>query len=268
MSAGRWFVPRGTCVAGEQVMLPAAVAQQARSVLRLRAGDLVTLLDDTGLAYGVELIEVSRERVMGQVMAGEPVTTEPRHRVILHQALVRAAKFEWVVQKGTELGVSAFHLVTTERSTSGLEDVSPQKLARWRTIATEAAEQSNRGRIPAIEPLQTLRAALAGVGPDDIALMAWEGAAGDATAATIPAVLGYTLAQAQRGRDPQANGSLPAVHLFVGPEGGFTAEEAALTQAHGAHVVTLGPRILRAETAAIVAATLTLHALGELGNNT
>jgi 16S rRNA (uracil1498-N3)-methyltransferase len=265
MSAGRWFVPRGTCVVGEMVTLPASVAQQARSVLRLRAGDSVTLLDDTGLAYAVELTEVSRERVVGRVVASEAVTTEPHHHLILHQALMRAAKFEWVVQKGTELGVWAFRLVTAERSTSGLEEVSPQKLARWRSIAAEAAEQSNRGRIPTIEEPQSLRDALAGVAPDAIALLAWEGVAGDGSAPTIPAVLGYTLAQEHRGHDPHVEGPLPAVHLFVGPEGGFTTEEAALAQSLGAQIVTLGPRILRAETAAIAAATLALHALGELG---
>ena len=259
MSAARWFVPRGTLAApGDFITLPPAIAQQARTVLRLRNGDVVTLLDDSGDAWPVTLHEVARERVTGHLGTPYPVATEPTHHVILYQALIKAAKFEVVVQKGTEIGISSFVPLITARSVSGLEEASAQKIGRWRTIATEAAEQSERGHIPTISAPQSLATVLQALTATDSALIAWEEAQhAIAAPLTIHRALAYTEKSQPR--------KVGAIHLFIGPEGGFTAEEIALAQHHGGQIVTLGPRILRAETAAIVAATLTLSALGDIG---
>lgn len=254
MSAGRFFVPPAVVAQPELIILPPDIAAQVRSVLRLRPGDVITLLDGTGSAYTVTLTEIGRASVVGQVTAHKQVATEPHTRIILYQGLLKAAKFEWVVQKGTEIGASAFVPVQCARTVAGLEDVSQSKLARWRAIATEAAEQSERGRVPEVHVPQRLADAFALETSGAVRLLAWEAAkTGDGHATTI--------ARALRTADPSAS-----VHLFIGPEGGFTPEEVAIARQHGVQIVTLGPRILRAETAALVALTLTLNALGEMEN--
>lgn len=258
MSAGRFFVTPDVLADPDRVALPAPIASQARHVLRLRAGDTLTLLDGTGMAYTIVLTEEGRDQVQGRVVARTLVATEPRHQVSLYQGLLKAAKFEWIVQKGTEIGLSAIVPVHCARSVVGADEVSAAKRARWRTIATEAAEQSDRGRVPEVRDPARFAAALASLPPDAVALLAHEGG---------------VVSGASREFNPPARNRNPfglevvhdaTVHLFIGPEGGFTAEEVALAQEHGVRLVTLGPRILRAETAALVAATLVLAALGEL----
>lgn len=275
MSAGRFFVAPAVLADHARVVLPPDVANQVRAVLRLRAGERVTLLDGMGMAYSVEVVEVSRDRVVGHVIAQAMVATEPHVQVSLYQGLLKAAKFEWIVQKGTEIGLSAIVPVQCQRSVVGADAVSAAKLARWRAIAAEAAEQSDRGRVPEVrEPVRLewphpqgrdqsrpytdvgrtfLSAQSVGAShgsPDSITLLAYE--AGD----EIPR---QTIRDALAGMHPAT------VHLYIGPEGGFDPEEVAQAQAHGVQIVTLGPRILRAETAALVAVTLALDALGEMG---
>jgi 16S rRNA (uracil1498-N3)-methyltransferase len=257
MSAGRFFVAPTVLGDPARVVLPLGAANQVRAVLRLRAGDRVTLLDGTGMAYTLELAEVSRERVVGRVVAQAMVTTEPRVPVILYQGLLKAAKFEWIVQKGTEIGLSAIVPVQCRRSVVGADAVSAAKLARWRAIAAEAAEQSDRGRVPAVrDPVAlgwsahpTPQPPLHRSGEEEISILAYE--AGDD-------MLRQTIRDALAGTTPTA------IHLYIGPEGGFAPEEVAMALAHGVRIVTLGPRILRAETAALVAATLALDAVGEI----
>ncbi len=247
MSAGRFFVAPSVLADPLRVVLPPEVAGQVRAVLRLTVGDTITLLDGTGVEYRVTLTEVGRERVTGSLSATEQPTTEPRAHLTLCVGLLKAAKFEWVIQKGTELGVRSFVPVLCHRSVA--ETVSAAKLDRWRTIATEAAEQSERTHVPTISAPSPLVESVAGEGLRMIAAL--PSPAAEERPANMRAVLG---------------GQRPAlVRLFIGPEGGFSPEEMRLAQAAGVRAVTLGPRTLRAETAAIVAATLALDALGELG---
>jgi 16S rRNA (uracil1498-N3)-methyltransferase len=256
MSAGRFFVEREIISSADSFSLPVAIAQQVRQVLRLRAGDTITLLDGTGIAYICELQSVARDDVRACVCDRSPLRTEPRVRVSLYQGLLKAAKFEWIVQKGTELGLTRFVPFASAHSISGLEDVSAAKYSRWRSIATEAAEQSERGMVPEISmPMTFAQAVTSDIG--DLKLIAWEGVAmGTLAAQTIMETV-YTHAE--------TSGMLAAISIVIGPEGGFTSDEIDLACQHGFHVVTLGPRILRAETAALVAVTLALSAAGEMG---
>lgn len=252
MSAGRFFVAPAVLANPERIILPPACAAQVRTVLRLRPGATILLLDGTGAAAVVELTAVTAAQVVGRVVARPIVSTEPHHALTLHVGLLKAAKFEWVIQKGTEIGVAAFVPLICARATDGLADLSAAKLARWRTIATEAAEQSDRGVVPAVHAPRRLAEAL--TNPGTLRLVAYE-AAGDG-ALTIPAAVRVPRALA----GPAAL----AIDLFIGPEGGFDPAEIALAQTAGCAIVALGPRILRSETAAIVAAALTLATLGDL----
>lgn len=239
----RFFVPNPDgYVPGQTVLLPAATAHQVRNVLRMRAGDRVLLLDDAGYEYDGVLTGVSRREVAVAVEEKRPSVNEPAVQISLYQSLLKRDNFEWVLQKGTELGVRHFVPLEVNRN---VVEFKQKKLTRWRRIVTEAAEQSGRSRIPTIAAAVALPAALASLAVDCALMPAV--AADDQTVAAV-------LVQ----KRPLS------VALFIGPEGGFAPVEVALAQQHGVTPVTLGSRVLRAETAAVVSTTLVLHQLGEL----
>ena len=256
MPAGRFIADELPLAPGAVLDLPAELAHQARDVLRLGLGDGLTLLDGRGGEYPAEIVALERRRVA--VRLGERVaatgTTEPPVRVVVCQGMLKAAKYETVVRMGTELGVAAFVPLLTERALAAVEEASAGKRARWRKIAAEAVEQCGGSRLPALEAPRPLLHALAEMPPGSIALIPWEGE----HATPLRSALEHAVAAA--GGIAQVS----EVRHFIGPEGGFSAGEIMLAERHGAIPVTLGPRILRAETAAIVAAALTLDSIQAL----
>lgn len=239
----RFFVT-GSWKTGDEVVLVEPQAHQISQVLRLRPQTPITLLDNNGWAYTVTLTEVNKRLVRGRVTAHTPAPGEPATYLTLYLGLLKADKFEWVLQKGTEIGVSCFVPLITERSV--VQTVSPNKQARWERILTEAAEQSGRGRIPELLIPLSFADALAALPPNALALIPYE----QEKSITLRAAMA-------------APSSRPLA-LFIGPEGGWSENEISLAQGHGVVPVSLGPRILRAETAAVVAAALTLYEFGEL----
>jgi 16S rRNA (uracil1498-N3)-methyltransferase len=213
-------------------------------VLRLRPGGRITLLDDSGLEYVAKLGEVEGGQVRGRILSAAPAEGEPRLQIALFQALLKARSLEAILQRCTEVGVSRFVPIVSGRCVA--RRVSPARLARWRRIIREAAEQSQRGRLPEIRSPIPLEEALRTMDGEALSLIPWEGG-------------GESLASALGGARPQR------VNLFIGPEGGFAEREIELARAHGLIPITLGPRILRAETASLVAATAILYHMGELG---
>jgi len=247
----RFFVSPGA-FQGARVVLQGDVAHQISAVLRMRAGDTIVLLDDSGWEFEVRLAQVGRTEASGEILQRRPARAEPRVRLTLFQSLLKRDNLEWVLQKCTEIGVAAFVPVVSQRTiVSRPQDVSDSKIRRWRRIVTEAAEQSRRGRLPVVHPVARFEQAVAGVGEFDLSLLPWEEEPDAGLRAALAVAKGET-------------GGPVSVALFVGPEGGFAEDEVALAMAHGALPVTLGPRILRAETAAVVAASLILYECGEL----
>lgn len=228
-------------VHGEAVRLPRDQARYLRSVLRLSPGAEVTLLDGTGLEYAAVLREVQGSRCVAEIVRSAAVRVTG-NGVVLAPALTRGARLDLVVQKATELGASAIHPLVTRRSVPRVEDGGESRVARWRRIAVEAAEQCERGDLPAIHPVEPLEPFLARPFPGAIRLCFHEGAArGTPGVARVRDVL-------SEGVPPGA----PVVAL-LGPEGGFAPEEAEMARAAGYTWVGLGPRVLRAETAALAA---------------
>lgn len=254
MPAGRFVLLDTPLAAHTELDLPPDVAHQARDVLRLAPGDTIFLLDGRGATYPAEVLMVERRRVV--VRLGEHQEPQPEFpcRVTLCLGMLKAAKFEWVLQKATELGVAAIQPLLTERAVAATEMTGEAKQRRWQRILTEAVEQCGGDRLPTLGAPRPLAGALESMPPGAIALFPWE----VAEAAPLRVTLAGTIAAA---------GGVPAVsdvYIFIGPEGGFSAAEAALAKRHGALLVTLGARILRAETAALVAATLALDTIGAL----
>jgi 16S rRNA (uracil1498-N3)-methyltransferase len=235
----------------DEIHLIAPLAHQLSRVLRARAGEHIILLDDSGWAYEVELDRVTPDLSTAHIVAQTQPPTEPRVRLTLYQALTREKKFDWVLQKGTELGVSSFVPLVTQRGLINERDeVDDAKLARWQRIVTEAAEQAGRARRPQVLPAQTLRQACRSVPTNGLALIAWVGGE------TIPLRAALCTLDGVPPRE---------ICLFIGPEGDFTPEEVADARQAGILPVSLGARILRTETAGLAALAAILYALGELG---
>ncbi len=213
---------------GERFPVPAAIDQQVRRVLRLADGDRVVLLPNDGTATLCRLED-------GECVVEErsAVASEPRHRLTVVQALLKGDALEEVVQHATELGVAAFRLVVTERCIARY--VSGRKMERLRTIAREAAEQSERGIIPTV------------ANPVRLAEVVGEGS-----------VLLY-----ERQEGPRLARLDPPASVIIGPEGGFTRAEVEAATVAGAGVAGLGPRILRSETVAVAAAAVILSRTGD-----
>lgn len=247
----RFFVPKD-CISGNEVTLSGDVARQLARVLRTRPGDRIVVLDDSGWEYLVILDEVTSARAHGAIVKRSLSTGEPHVRVTLYQAVLKTDRFELVLEKCTELGVSTFvptmcdRSIPREKGKAGAQD----RRARWRRILAEAAEQSGRGRVPSLQqPVPFLQAC------DEVegrAIMPWVEAGGTA----IKTVLEPWQSEVEDD---------PKVSVFIGPEGGFTPNEIEHARTRGIVPVSLGRRILRAETAGIVAVATTLYELGDLG---
>jgi len=251
MSVHRFFVPR-SALSGDEVRLEGDLAHQLSRVLRLEAGAAVVLLDGSGLEYETRLDVVGPHRVTATVVGRRLGQPEPRVRVVLYQSLVKGERFDWVLEKGTELGVAAFVPLLSRRNVVRAAPGRSGRPERWRRVVREAAEQCGRCVLPEILPAEGLNEALSEAA--DLRLLPWEG----------EEALGLAVAL-QQARPALEAVERPTVAVLIGPEGDFAAEEVALAREAGAQVVSLGPRILRSETAGIVAAAAVLYELGELG---
>jgi 16S rRNA (uracil1498-N3)-methyltransferase len=236
----RFFIPGP--LNGGDVVLPERLAHQATAVLRLRPGEPVVLFDGSGGEWAAELLSGGRGLAARLIERRFPAR-EPALRVTLAQAVLKADRFEWVLQKGTELGISAFRPLLTRRTVAG----GGGRLDRWRRIVIEAAEQCGRCRVPEVAEPAPLDAVLARPAPT---VLLWE----RERRQPFPAALAAALGRADAG---------DGVRLLVGPEGGFDPQEAQAALDAGAFPASLGPRILRSETAALAAATLSC--LGDAG---
>lgn len=245
----RFFVaPELLATPTTTIMLPEKQSHQIRDVLRLAIDEQLVLLDNSGDEWLCAVSRNSRAGVEVTILERRPGKSESPVRIILCQGLLKSARFEWILEKGTELGVASFVPLLCRRSMSGLEEAGPAKIQRWQRIILEAAEQCGRAHLPELLPIRPLIHALNDIPPDAIALIPWE----EERITSLRTAL-------QAARKPAK--SPITVMLFIGPEGGLTEEEVILAQRHSVQPVTLGPRILRAETAALAAIANTMHEL-------
>jgi len=226
----RFFVAPES-VQGDRFPIPSTIEHQVTRVLRLGPGAELVLLDGSGSEV------LSRIEAGGDlhVLERGEADAEPHHRLTIWQALLKGDGLERVIQQGTELGIASFRLIVTSRCV--VRELSPRRIERLRAIAREAAEQSERGMVPSVEPPAPLAEAL-----------------------HAPAVLLFE----RMPRDGERLGALGAPsELIIGPEGGFDAAEVARAREAGVTLAGLGPRILRAESVAIAAAAVVLARAGD-----
>jgi 16S rRNA (uracil1498-N3)-methyltransferase len=228
-------------VHADTVIFSQEQAHQLRSVLRLRPGDTISVFD------GVERLDrvvVLTGPHSGRIESSADQPAEPATRLVVYPALLPRDKFEHVLQKVTEIGAAAVVPVLTARALVR-EPPDEQRQIRWRAILREAAEQSGRGVVPKLEEALPLQQAIERAVTAGVAVMAYEGE------------------RHNRLKDALLNATGKTVSVFVGPEGGYAPEEADCASRAGAHLISLGPRILRTETASPVLAALVLYELDE-----
>ncbi len=230
----------------KHVILTGPQAHQICDVLRMKPGDKIIVLDNTVYEYTVVLSKVVRQEVSGEVIRKRKSEAEPRTRITLYQSLLTREKFELVLQKCTEIGVGCFVPIVTQRSIIRRPDtITPRKMSRWRRIITEAAEQSGRGKIPKLKNPVNFSNAISGLDGFDCCLV------------------GSIEVKESDLREILRTGDIEPMEIaiFIGPEGGFTKEEIVDVCRTGAMTFSLGKRILRTETAAVVASALILYEL-------
>lgn len=251
-----FFVPP-SWIQGDQVSISGQQAHQISRVLRMRPGDTLIVLDNSGWEIETELASVDPDLVQGRVLHRRLSTREPRTKIGLYQSVLKSKGFELVLQKGTELGMVEFIPLIAERCIISDLDSLEGKRTRWETIVQEAAEQSRRGRKPALRASMLFPQACDHARQTGgLSVLLWEEEG--------PVALRSLLRTPPPGREQRWPPF--SINLFVGPEGGFAPGEVALARHYGLVPATLGPRTLRAETAGIVAAAALLYELGDLGH--
>jgi 16S rRNA (uracil1498-N3)-methyltransferase len=236
MARRRFFVDS---IHGGEAELRGEEARRLTRVLRVEPGQRFEISDQRQ-AWLAEIIEARGERVRLRVV--EPVETEEMPvRIALFAALIKFDRFEWIIEKATELGVESIGPVETARSEKGLLEAAQKRSERWQRVAREASQQARRVRAPEILPA-----------------VRWQPLGAEAAGHR------YFLEEAQA---PPLLQTLPVdrlrlaqVALVTGPEGGWTDAEREAAAAGGWQPVSLGPNVLRAETAALAAITVVVNA--------
>ncbi len=230
----RFFVPPAA-LDGDTIVFAMREAHHIARVLRLRPGTRIVVFDGRR-EVDAELLAVGDAGVTA-AKTGAPRAAVRPFSLVLLQGVPRGPKMDVIVRMATEIGVSAVHPVLTERS---VIDPSPARVERWRRIAREAAKQCGRADVPEISLPVVLGDALAAIGPVDLLIVPWEETA-------------RPLGEVAAGR-PFASAA-----FLIGPEGGLTAVEVGTVRAAGGEAISLGPLLLRTETAGLVTAAMLLY---------
>ena len=239
----RFFLSPEGLTGGLAAFAPAQ-ARQLVSVLRLGAGDLVTVCDGTGREWTAELTQATPRHAQARLLAEHPPEVSPRLLVTLAQVAPRGAAMDLIVAKATELGVACIVPLEAEHSVRRT-GVSGRE-ARWRRIMAEASEQCGRRRLPDLAPACAVEEYLRTRLPGQALLVCDHGGGARPLAEICEALRDHA-----------------EVAVLVGGEGGLSPEELALATAHGGRRISLGPRLLRAETAALAALAVVQACAGD-----
>ncbi|MBI5918832.1 MAG: 16S rRNA (uracil(1498)-N(3))-methyltransferase [Nitrosomonadales bacterium] len=243
-------MPRFYCPAplpsGDTCELPPEAAHHASRVLRLRVHDAVQIFDGAGHALDARISEISGKHVWLDRLHPCPVEAAPPLHIVLAQAMSSSDKMDWVVQKATELGAAEIQPVQTQRSVAKLTaERAEKRTEHWRGVILAACEQCGRDRLPQVHaPLE---------------LSHWLAQEKDAPGSKF-----ILLPDGATGLPSQPRPQV-RVTLLIGPEGGFSPDEAQMAQLAGYQPILLGPRVLRTETAAVAGLTALQLLWGDLG---
>lgn len=217
-------------------------------VLRCRVGEELEICDNDNNEYICEITNIDKSQVNLNILKRVDIKRESDLKIKVYQGLPKGPKMEMILQKLTEVGVDEIILVQTKRTVVKVDDKKEdKKIERWERIIYEAAKQSKRGKIPKLRGVLSFKEALADMKENDFNIAPYEN---EKT---------KTIKQAIRDKD------INNIGIFVGPEGGFEGTEINAIEEIGGQSVSLGPRILRTETASLVASSIVLYELSDLG---
>jgi 16S rRNA (uracil1498-N3)-methyltransferase len=244
----RFFLPRSK-IEGRRGSITGAELEHLKRVLRLRTGDRIIAFDDNGWEHEAVIRALDDTQGELEIVNSYQAARESPLAVTLAVALTKGDKIDYVVEKATELGVKTIAPFISRYTVPNLNDrKAVQRAERWRKIALSATKQCGRTSLPEVLPICDYRELIGEQQPAGLKLFFWE-REGDQTLKRV------------HEREARAE----SVSLVIGPEGGFTVEEAEMAHDRGYTMVRLGPRILRAETAALTALSLVQYLWGDLG---
>ncbi len=240
----RFFVPEKEIGPCRKVSIKGKEVRHIGQVLRLKKGERIEIFDGRGKEYLVLLQEVQRRKVTGKILKESNVDREPRVKITLAQSLPKANKMDLVVQKCVEMGASRIIPFLSKRTVVRVEEGKlRERRQRWQRIAEQASRQCGRSGVISVEKPRTYPEVLKEAKSADLALIPWE-----RSRVKIKGVL-----------KEKRKACSPLV--LIGPEGGFSEEEIKEAKAEGVIPVSLGPRILRTETAGLAALAIILYEL-------
>lgn len=233
----------------DTIKITGSDAHHLMHVMRAKAGQLVTVVDDNGQVAAMEMVTFSDSAVTLQLKEHLAADTESPLKIMLAQCLLKADKMDMVVQKAVELGAVGVIPISSQNCVARYDaKKGAARKDRWQKIADEAAKQCGRTALLKVRPIVTLRQFIADMQATDSSL-----------------VFFYENENEQSAKEYLRSLKAKQIVLLVGPEGGFSLDEAKLIEEAGGKSVTLGPRILRAETAALTAIAVTQYENGDLG---
>jgi 16S rRNA (uracil1498-N3)-methyltransferase len=243
----RFFIPKEN-IHGNRGVVVGEELRHMRRVLRLAPGDGITIFDDTGTEHEAVIRSFGAESAEIEIIRSREAQRESPLDLTLALGLTKGDKMDLVVEKATELGVCRMIPFVSTYSVAKLDPASVEKrLPRWQRIALSAAKQCGRTRIPEVLPICAFRELVRQDRQDSLKLLFWEKEARQ------------SLRQVRVKR-----GDAASLLIVIGPEGGFSVEEAGDAEVHGFEIISLGRRILRAETAAVTAVSLVQFLWGDL----
>ena len=245
----KFFVARDSFTI-DSVKIQGEDVKHMYKVLRLGSGDKISINDCMGREYIGEIVEISKSEVNIKLIEEIDLNNESSLSINLYQGLPKSAKMDLIVQKATELGVKKITPLITDRVELKSELGEFRKTDRWRRIALEACKQSKRSFIPQVETPIEFNQLLLELKDIDLIVVPYENQEGKGIKAMMNEI---------------SNANIKSAAVIIGPEGGFEKVEIEKLKAIGAHIITLGPRILRTETAGFVAVSILMYELGDMG---
>lgn len=245
----RFFIEGGS-IDNNKIYITGDDVKHIGKVLRLKAGDIISVCDEEGFEYICSILSVGRIEVICNIVEKHKSAAEPPVVIDLYQGLPKSSKMDLIVQKCVELGINSITPVDTARVVVDTENSNGAagRIARWQRISEEAAKQSGRGKIPEVKNIVTFSEAIRNLQNYDIML--------------IPYEKEFSMGLKQILREKN---NVNSIAVFIGPEGGFSDDEIELAKEKGIVPVTLGPRILRTETAGFTCLSIIMYELGDTG---